>query len=586
MKRILALVLTIVMLFSMVACDFFSKPKNNSNENTTPQVTVTEPEGTQPEGTQPEGTQPEGTEPEGTEPGTNPGVTPDFEIELPKASELIANIIGVVAATVEVSKDAQIVFVVEQDDESNDYNGFKQVLFLEVVEASVDSDGEVLKAHLKVKVGDACVDIPENGSANDLVVGKNDIVSYYEISVDVDGDNVSYSFNEENASADLSELLWGTVANMMGLSGIEELKQVIKTAYIAQELEKYLIPIIAQAIEGVFQELPTVSPAYGEHVAELFAALGQDIITVTVDDVTGYTTYSLNIAAFKALIADIEDKTLAEYLEGIYGENVVGALSEFLKTLPEKKVKDIVDAAVALAEGTGATIEEIYALIDLYVLNATGVEFSIEEQINERYNNTLIELLAEMSSIAPEDQETFVEGIKTSFTQAAEVIETVKVDALLSSMFLGAEEGFFEGLKATIDMFDEQIKVNATDYKKYWQVFDRTAGEEIDGWEYIGENIVRIFNAKKYHEYTVNFFGKNLWNSTQVYNYTCNGWTITKDRDVDPIFPEAFEHILNNNYCEVRNNVCKTKSTNAKTFIYYYGCGYIVSYFGFYEQSS
>lgn len=94
--------------------------------------------------------------------------------------------------------------------------------------------------------------------------------------------------------------------------------------------------------------------------------------------------------------------------------------------------------------------------------------------------------------------------------------------------------------------FNEQVCVNPENYKKYWQVFDRTACEEVDAWEYIGNNIVRVCNAKKYHEYTVNFFGKNLWNSTQVYNYTCNGWTITKDRDIDPIFPEAFEHILKN----------------------------------------
>lgn len=95
-------------------------------------------------------------------------------------------------------------------------------------------------------------------------------------------------------------------------------------------------------------------------------------------------------------------------------------------------------------------------------------------------------------------------------------------------------------------LFDEQITANPENHKKYWQVFDRTTGKEIHDWEYIGNNIVVVNNAKKMHEYTVNFFGKNLWDSTQIYNYTCNGWTVTKDRDVDPIFPEALEHILNN----------------------------------------
>ncbi len=113
---------------------------------------------------------------------------------------------------------------------------------------------------------------------------------------------------------------------------------------------------------------------------------------------------------------------------------------------------------------------------------------------------------------------------------------TERVTATDSTLDIDLMKGFF----------DEQVRVNPENHKKYWQVFDRTTGEKTDDWEYLGDNVLRVYNAKKYHEYTVNFFGKNLWNSTQVYNYTCNGWTITKDRDVDPIFPEAFDKILEN----------------------------------------
>lgn len=119
------------------------------------------------------------------------------------------------------------------------------------------------------------------------------------------------------------------------------------------------------------------------------------------------------------------------------------------------------------------------------------------------------------------------------------------------------------------DFFDEQVRVNPDDNKKYWQVFDRTTGEEVKDWIYLGNNIVRISHAKKYHEYTVNFFGKNLWNSTQIYNYVCNGWTITKDRDVDPIFPEAFDHILKNIEEWLKNNPQVTV-VRFTTFFYHF----------------
>lgn len=95
-------------------------------------------------------------------------------------------------------------------------------------------------------------------------------------------------------------------------------------------------------------------------------------------------------------------------------------------------------------------------------------------------------------------------------------------------------------------LFKGQLAVNTYEYKKYWQVFDRTSGKEVFDWEYAGNDVVRINNAEPMHEYTVNFFCKQLWNPVQVYNYTCNNWTIEKDRDFDPIYPETLQHIKDN----------------------------------------
>ena len=500
MKRILALVLAFVMLFVMASCNLIQGTgfQESSTENTTSEVTtpeVTTPEGTTPEGTTPEGTTPEvttpevttpevttpeGTTPEGTTPegttleGTTPEESvpevevtiPEFEVSLPEVSKVIANIIGAVAASVEVSKDAQFVVVLEEDEDYTESNGYKQVLFFEIAEAAIDSNGELLKASLKVKIGEAVVMGPQSGSVEDIVVGKEDITSYYECSIVVNGDDVSVSVNDQNASQNLSELLYGTIAQMMGLESVEALEAMLaeaqKNAYIAQALEEKLVPMIVAALGGAMQELPTVSPAYTEHLAELFASIAQDIYTVTTDDVTGNTTYTLNIAALKALLSEIEDKTLTEYLESVYGKNIVASLSAFLKSLPDKKVKDIVDVAVSLAETTGSDIQEIYALIDLYVYSATGVEFSIEEQINTRYNDTLVALLAEYNGVQPEDEADFTAYVKKSFEQVANSLETVSIDALLSGMFMGTEEGFIAALQATIDNFDEQIVYSYT----------------------------------------------------------------------------------------------------------------------------
>lgn len=118
-------------------------------------------------------------------------------------------------------------------------------------------------------------------------------------------------------------------------------------------------------------------------------------------------------------------------------------------------------------------------------------------------------------------------------------------------------------------LFNEQIRVNPYEYKKYWQVFDRTTGDEILSWDYIGDNIVEIRNAKRMHEYTVNFFGFNLWDATQVYNYTCNNWTIVKDRDMDPIYPEAFERMIDNLDSWLKNNP-QISVVRFTTFLYHF----------------
>lgn len=115
----------------------------------------------------------------------------------------------------------------------------------------------------------------------------------------------------------------------------------------------------------------------------------------------------------------------------------------------------------------------------------------------------------------------------------------------------------------------DQLGVNEENPKKYWQVFDRTTGEEIAAWEYVGGGQVRVENVKPYHEYTVNFFAVNLWDSTQMYNYITNNWNIEKDKVMEPRFAATFEHIKDNmrKWCDENKNVNVVRYT---TFLYHF----------------
>lgn len=100
-------------------------------------------------------------------------------------------------------------------------------------------------------------------------------------------------------------------------------------------------------------------------------------------------------------------------------------------------------------------------------------------------------------------------------------------------------------INLTENIFKEAIQVNLDRYKKYWQVIDRTTGKIHEDWEYIGNDIVRINKPIKYHEYTVSFFAKNTWDPVQIYNYHSNNWKdVPIDLDLDPIYPEALNHMI------------------------------------------
>ncbi|MBQ9728309.1 MAG: 1,3-beta-galactosyl-N-acetylhexosamine phosphorylase [Clostridia bacterium] len=115
----------------------------------------------------------------------------------------------------------------------------------------------------------------------------------------------------------------------------------------------------------------------------------------------------------------------------------------------------------------------------------------------------------------------------------------------------------------------DQLCMNEENPKKYWQVFDRTTCEEVLTWDYLGDGKVKVTGVQAYHQYTVNFFAKNCWDSTQMYNYITNNWNIEKHKVMEPRFEATFEHIKDNmrKWCENNKNVNVCRYT---TFLYHF----------------
>ena len=65
------------------------------------------------------------------------------------------------------------------------------------------------------------------------------------------------------------------------------------------------------------------------------------------------------------------------------------------------------------------------------------------------------------------------------------------------------------------------------DPKEFWQVFNRTTGEEVplSDWTLDPEKgTVTVKNTFKWHRYTVNFLVYRIWEEISAYNHVTNDW--------------------------------------------------------------
>jgi beta-D-galactosyl-(1->4)-L-rhamnose phosphorylase len=97
------------------------------------------------------------------------------------------------------------------------------------------------------------------------------------------------------------------------------------------------------------------------------------------------------------------------------------------------------------------------------------------------------------------------------------------------------------------DFFDQQFRVNdSAQSMKYWQVFDRTTGKEVNKnfWTYEKEaqNVI-VNNVIPWHKYTVSFLAYRIWEEISMYNHVTNSWDKEHLMQIDPIYPETREYL-------------------------------------------
>lgn len=86
-----------------------------------------------------------------------------------------------------------------------------------------------------------------------------------------------------------------------------------------------------------------------------------------------------------------------------------------------------------------------------------------------------------------------------------------------------------------------------SDPKQWWEVRDRTTNEVIPAqqWDFAADTqTVVIRNTTPYHEYTVTFMARQVWDSVSMYNALTNDWDGPRIKSLDPYHPECRAHLI------------------------------------------
>ena len=144
-------------------------------------------------------------------------------------------------------------------------------------------------------------------------------------------------------------------------------------------------------------------------------------------------------------------------------------------------------------------------------------------------------------------------GIYSTICLIREDLEWAKAHPdLLQQNFLMSDPVVATGTETTIDLLagysKDQFTVNTTDGVEFWQVFDRTIGQEIprDQWHLADDGRrVTVSPTVPWHTYTVNFLVIRVWEEISMYNHVTNDWGDREHlRAVEPRHPAVREHLL------------------------------------------
>ena len=217
-----------------------------------------------------------------------------------------------------------------------------------------------------------------------LVVTSGD--ESYDAHIYIAGDDISGTVNGEEGEFNIADAFYEGFCEGADITR-EELEEYF---FLYEKLSPYTAMIESLAA-ALAEDIPEVQFSF----FDLLALIGDEIITE--EETADGTRYDVLLSAAADVLAAYADKSLADILDERYGEGTGESFSDAVIALPDKTIGEIVDAAIDFAEACEVDVDAIYQLVNYLVYASTEENFDLAAEIDERYDVTLIALLAEMS---------------------------------------------------------------------------------------------------------------------------------------------------------------------------------------------
>ncbi len=325
---------------------------------------------------------------------------PALKLESDSLYQLICLMLGDKDMTFSVSEDAKISIY----SESSDYNyaeGMRSLVDIRIAKASISvKDGMPtgfmnFEVVIENAVFDGVGDIKTFASedAEELVVS----FSLYINEGVVYGQFVE---NEEvnNATIGLNILDQILIQQTNGAINADTIFKAIEVYNFTETAFENYVPFV----EAVKEALNSKEDA---NIGGLLVSLFDEYL-IKEEEIDGNILYSLDVNGLTAFTDKFATATLADVIEGKFGEGTVDNLVEKIKALPTLTVKEIADYAIAIAEEYKFDVDYTFDLIETYVQMIADVEIDIQTALEEVYDVTIIDMiLATMGSNAPSVEE-------------------------------------------------------------------------------------------------------------------------------------------------------------------------------------